>query len=389
MNSNPIRIKIDKELNALKEHGLLRSLPVVRGAQGTHVSIDGKDALLLCSNDYLSLASHPEVKEAAMRATEKYGTGAGASRLVSGTMELHLELEERIARFKGTEAALVFNSGYSANTALIPALASRESEIFSDRLNHASILDGIILSRANFSRYPNRDTSALERLLKESKAEEKLIVTDGVFSMDGVVAPLKEIKELATMYNALLIVDDAHGTGALGENGRGTFEHLGIDHTGTIQMGTFGKALGSFGAFVAGDSSLIRYLTNKARPFIYTTALPPAVCAATIKALDIIESDNVRVKRLQRNAEFMRGKLTELGVDILGSTTQIIPVLVGQAKLATKASTRLLEDGIFVQAIRPPTVPKGCSRLRVTVTSEHTEAELARAALQIAEVVRG
>ncbi len=303
-------------------------------------------------------------------------------------MRLHLELEEKLSSFKGTEAALVFNSGYHANLGIITALAGREDIIFSDRLNHASIVDACILSRAKFKRYPHCDVNILERILKDSKGyRRKLIVTDGVFSMDGDIAPLKDISMLAERYGATLMVDDAHGTGVLGNCGRGTLEHLSIDNPDIIQMGTLGKAVGTFGAFVTGRKTLIEYLINRARPFIYTTALPPSVCAASIAALDIIMQEPNLRDALWNRSGFFRGYLNNAGLDTLMSETQIIPVFIGNARTALTVSNELLTEGIFVQAIRPPTVPEGTSRLRVTVMANHDQDDLKYAAETIKRVV--
>lgn len=377
---------IGKELSALEESGLYRRLSLVQGAQEPRVRINGRDVILLCSNNYLGLANHPKIKEAAISAIEKYGFGSGASRLVSGNMESHRELEDRLARFKGTEAALVFNSGYHANIGIISSLVGRGDIIFSDKLNHASIVDGCLLSRAELKRYPHCDLDALEKFLKNASrithhASRKLIITDGVFSMDGDIAPLQDISKLADKYNCMLMVDDAHSTGVLGENGKGTLEHFGIDNpnpvlrhngTGIIQMGTLGKALGCFGAYVAGSRKLIDYLINKARSFIYTTSLPPSVCAASIAAIDIVENEPQIRQDLWDRVKFFRDGLKCAGLDIMNSETQIIPILIGEADKAIKISRNLLDKGIFVQAIRPPTVPEGTSRLRITLMANHS-----------------
>ncbi len=377
---------IEKRLTGLKTRGLKRSLTVLEGPQGPRARINGKEVVVLCSNDYLGLANHPVVKEAAARAIGDHGTGAGASRLVAGTMELHIELEDRLRVFKNTEAALLFNSGWHANTGCIPALASRGDDIFCDKLSHASIIDGCILSRANLKRYPHGDMNALEGLLKRSRASRKLVITDGVFSMDGDIAPLDDILGLAERYGATLLLDDAHATGVLGRNGRGTLEHIGIDNPSVIQLGTLGKAFGSYGAFVAGSRRLIEFVMNTARSFIYSTALPPAVCAASIKAIDIVEGEPERRERLLRNASLVRDGLKKRGLDTLCSTTQIIPLVVGDAARTMEATRRLLDRGVFVQGIRPPTVPQGTSRLRITVTSEHSTDDLERAVETITEV---
>lgn len=378
---------ITEELEKIDSLNLRRALKPIEGPQGPHIVINGKPVILMCSNDYLGLANHPLVKEAMIRAIERYGAGSGASRLVSGTMEPHIMLEERIRKFKGTPAALVFNSGYHANIGCVSALADRNTDIFSDKLNHASIVDACVLSRAKVKRYPNRDADSLERLLRKSTAKKKLIVTDGVFSMDGTIAPLKEITELLDRYGAFLFVDDAHATGVLGKNGGGTLEHFGIKHPSIIQMGTLGKAVGVFGAFIAGSAELIELLISKARSFIFTTALPPSVCSAAITAFDIIEKEPSIRERLWENIHYLKNGLN--GFDTFGSTTQIIPVAVGNEAKTMEISKRLLENGVFIQGIRPPTVPPGTSRLRITVMASHTRADLDKAAASIKEALNG
>lgn len=377
---------IREELKRLEEAGLMRRLNTVEGPQGPRVKIKGRELMLLCSNDYLGLANHPAVKAAAALALERFGLGAGASRLVSGSMEPHRELEERIKEFKGTEAALLFNSGYNANLAVITTLAGRDTEIFSDRLNHASIVDGCVLSRARVRRYPNTDMDSLERLLKGSKAARKLVITEGVFSMDGNIAPIKEILGLVDQYGAILILDDAHATGVLGKRGRGTLEHFDIDRPDVVQMGTLGKALGSFGAYIAGSKALVELLISRARPFIYTTALPPAVVAAAKKAIDLAEESCELRDRLRQGSAYLRDGLKEAGIDTFKSSTQIIPVLVGGPAATMETSSKLFEKGLFIQGIRPPTVPPGTGRLRLTVTAGHTKEDLIEAALAIKAV---
>ncbi len=378
--------EIKEELSRLNALGLGRTLLPIEGPQGPRVAINGSVVVLLCSNDYLGLASHPLVKAAAIEAIEKYGFGSGASRLVSGNMEPHRLLEDRIRKFKGTEAALVFNSGYHANLGCIGALAGRSAEIFSDKSNHASIVDACVLSRAEVKRYPNKDVNRLEDLLKRSKAKRKLIVTDGVFSMDGSIAPLDSIVTLLDRYGAILIVDDAHATGVLGKGGRGTLEHFGVRHPSIIQMGTLGKAIGAFGAFIAGSRELIELLVSKARPFVYTTALPPSVCAAAAKSIDIIDETPGLRETLCENVSYFRDGLCGAGLDAPGST-QIIPIIVGDAQRTMEISRRLLEKGVFIQGIRPPTVPENTSRLRVTITSAHSKEDLKKSLSAIKEVL--
>lgn len=370
---------IARELELLREQGLYRTMPRIEGGQGSWVVLDGKKVLLLCSNNYLGLADHPNLKEAAIRAVEKYGVGSGASRLVSGTMELHLSLEERIASFKGSERALLFNSGYAANTGVISALAQKGDILFCDKLNHASIVDGCLLSRAQLVRYPHNDLAFLRRRLAEYHGKGRsIIITDGVFSMDGDMANLPELVALKKEYGALLMVDDAHGTGVLGPTGRGTAEHFGLQSEIDITMGTLGKALGGFGAYIAGSKEIVEYLVNKARSFIFSTSLPPAVLAAASAAFDIVDSSTGADLRrsLAGNAAFLRNSLREAGFDTLGSETQILPVFVGEAQNTMEFSRALLDEGVFVQGIRPPTVPVGSSRLRCTLMATHEQAEL-------------
>jgi glycine C-acetyltransferase len=378
-----------EELDELREEGLFRSMRLLQGEQSARVILDGREVLLLCSNSYLGLADHPVLKEAAIRAVERYGTGSGASRLVSGNMELHEALEARIAVFKGAEAALVFNSGYAANTGVIPAITGRGDVIFSDRLNHASIVDGALLSRARFVRYPHNDVAALRGLLAGTEvAGRRMIVSDGVFSMDGGLARLAELVSLKKEFGALLMVDDAHGTGVLGDTGRGSAELFNVMADIDIQMGTFGKALGSFGAYVAASREIVDYLINRARSFFFSTSLPPAVLAASIAALDLVDSaEGTQLrKKLADNVTSFRSALQKAGFNTMGSETQIIPILVGEADPAMEFSSRLLEEGIFVQGIRPPTVPAGSCRLRCAVMATHTKEDLSWAAEVMAKI---
>ena len=380
---------ITEEIERLSDLGLKRTLLRVDGPQGPRVIIEGQERILLCSNDYLGLASHPALKEAAVKAVEAYGVGSGASRLVSGSMAPHMELEERIRAFKGTEDALLFNSGYNANIGILTALADRSTDVFSDRFNHASIVDACILSRARVRRYAHADAGSLERMLKSSTAAKKLVVTEGIFSMDGDIAPLEEIIWLVEKYDATLILDDAHATGVLGKGGRGTLEHLGLEENPfIIQVGTLGKALGTFGAFVAGGEDVIELLRSKARTFVYTTSLPPAVCAASITAFDMVEQNPFLRKRLWENVRYFKEGLGRLALATV-SSTQIIPVVVGSAEETMEISLRLLEKGVFIQGIRPPTVPDNTSRLRVTVTAAHTKEDLDTALSAIKEVFPG
>ncbi|HEY6007758.1 MAG TPA: 8-amino-7-oxononanoate synthase [Geobacteraceae bacterium] len=374
------------ELAQLRRDGIYREMRQVEGSQGSKVILDGREVVLLCSNNYLGLATHPLLVQAAVRAVERYGVGSGAARLVSGTMELHSALERRIAAFKGAEAALVFNSGYSANTGIIPALVGRGDTIFSDRLNHASIVDGALLSRARLVRYPHNDMATLRRLLEQHQgAGRRLIVSDGVFSMDGDLAQLAELVNFKREFGALLMVDDAHGTGVLGTGGRGSAELCGVSNGIDVQMGTLGKGLGTFGAYVAASEELVAYLVNRARSFIFSTSLPPAVLAAAIAALDLVDSpEGARLRdHLATNSVRFRTLLNEAGFDTMGSVTQIVPVRVGEAAATMEFTRLLLDHGIFVQGIRPPTVPAGSCRLRCTLMATHTEEDVAAAAASI------
>lgn len=376
------------ELQALRAEGLYRSMRTIRGAMGSRVELDGRQVLLLCSNNYLGLADHPALKQAAGEAVA-LGVGSGASRLVSGTMELHEALEVRIAAFKGTERALLFNTGYAANTGIVSALVGRGDAIFSDKLNHASIVDGALLSRAAFYRYPHRDMDALERMLEEKGGQgRRLIVTDGVFSMDGDIAPLERLVQLAKRYDALLMVDDAHGSGVLGPTGRGSAELHGVMDGIDIHMGTLGKGLGSFGAYAAASATICEYLVNKARSFIFSTSLPPAVLAASLAAIELVDSpEGARLReRLAGNVALFKEQLASSGFDTMGSETQIVPIFVGPAETTMEFSRELLAQGLFVQGIRPPTVPVGSCRLRCTIMATHEPADLEQAAATIEKV---
>ena len=379
------------EIARLTSAELYRSLKTIAPSAQGRVTIAGKEAILLCSNNYLGLADHPALKKASIDAVSRYGSGSGASRLVSGNLELHEQLEKRIAAFKGTEAAILFNSGYSANVGTIQAVVGRGDTIYSDRLNHASIVDGAVLSRARLVRYPHNDHRALRTLLeKDRHAGRRLIVTDGVFSMDGDIAPLKELAELKQEFNALLMVDDAHAAAVMGRQGRGSADLRGVAEDIDIQMGTLGKGLGSFGAYVAGSRETIDYLMNSARSFIFSTSLPPATLAASIAALEIAtsaEGDDLR-SRLEANRRLFAGLLETAELNTLGSRTQIIPILVGEAAATMNFSKILLEEGVFVQGIRPPTVPAGSCRLRCTVMAVHTPADLQFAADRIISIGR-
>ena len=377
------------ELAALKRRGLYRSLRRVEGEQGPTLALDGREALNFSSNNYLGLANHPALKKAAREAIDRYGFGAAASRLISGNMALNEELEDKIARLKGAAAALVFNSGYQANVGIIPALAGEGDTIFSDALNHASIIDGCRLARARTVVYPHCDPQALADALKNAPAAgRKLIVTETLFSMDGDEAPLAEIVELAERHGALTMIDEAHATGVFGPNGAGVAAKLGLGGRVTIQMGTLGKALGGFGAYAAGSGELRELLINKSRSFIFTTALPPPVLAAAIAAIDLLYQEPQRRLALWHNIRALKEGLGSLGFSAGKSESQILPLVLGDAEKCMAFSERLLEKGVFVQGIRPPTVPEGTSRLRITLMATHTHEHLHRA-LKMFKEVRG
>ncbi|HEX2467718.1 MAG TPA: 8-amino-7-oxononanoate synthase [Solirubrobacterales bacterium] len=373
-----------RRLEELRSAGLHRRLRLIDSPQGPRVLLDGTEVLLLCSNNYLGLADHPRVRQAAAEAAERWGAGAGASRLISGNLALHQKLERRLAEFTGTEAALLFGSGYLANTGTVAALAGRGEVVFSDQLNHASIIDGCRLSRAETFVYRHRDLEHLAWGLRSAGERAALIVTDAVFSMDGDVAPLAELVELARRHRCLLAVDDAHGTGALGPDGRGAVAEAGLSREVDVIVGTLGKALGSYGAYVCAGPRIVELLVNTARPFIFSTAPPPPAIGAALAALSLLVARPGLVAQLQRNGDVLRESLAEAGLDTGASRTQIVPVIVGDARRAMELCERILERRVYAQAIRPPTVPEGASRLRLAVMANHRVDELRGAAGVIA-----
>jgi glycine C-acetyltransferase len=378
---------IESALERLKQEGLYRKLRRVDGDQGATLIVDGREVLNLCSNNYLGLANHPALREAAKQAIDRYGCGSAASRLISGNMTLHEELEERIAALKGTEAALVFNSGFQANVGIIPALVGEGDLIFSDALNHASLIDGCRLSRAKTVVYPHLDLDRLEQGLRDAPSNgRKLIVTETLFSMDGDEAPLDGIVDLAERYGAMVMVDEAHATGVLGPSGAGIVSKLGLTERISVQMGTLGKALGGFGAYVAGSRALREFLINRCRSFIFTTSLPPAVLAMAIAAIDLLYKEPQRRLALWHNARAMKEGLRKLGFSLGQGQSQILPLIVGDAEKCMTLSDKLLEKGLFVQGIRPPTVPPGTSRLRLTLMATHTHEHLHEALEAFQEV---
>jgi 8-amino-7-oxononanoate synthase len=375
-------------LEELRDSGLYRRLRLVQSPQGSRVLLDGKDVLMLCSNDYLGLAGHPRVRTAAAEAAMRWGAGAGSARLISGNMPPHCELERRLAAFKGYESALLFGSGYLANTGTIAALAGRGEVVFSDELNHASIVDGCRLSRAEIFVYRHADVEHLAWGLREAGGRGALIVTDGLFSMDGDVAPLAELAELARRHGCRLLVDEAHATGAFGPGGRGSVAAAGLSGEVDVVVGTLGKALGSYGAYVCAAAELTEYLLNAARSFVFSTAPPPPAAAAAQAALDMLEAHPERVERVAANAATLRRALAAEGLPVGGSGAQIVPLAIGDAKPTMSLCEQLLEGGVFVQGIRPPTVPEGTSRLRFSVTATHRRAELEHAAELVGAVAR-
>jgi 8-amino-7-oxononanoate synthase len=372
--------EIHERLQELKELGLYRRMRMISGPQGPRVVLDGKPVLLLCSNNYLGLADHPRVREAAADAAMRWGVGAGASRLVSGTMTAHRRLEERLADFKRTPSALLFGSGYLANIGVITTLAGAGEVVFSDELNHASIIDGCRLARAETFVYRHGDVEHLAWGMRQAEGRGSLVVTDAVFSMDGDVAPLAEIVELAHRHGVRVAVDEAHGTGCLGPGGRGAVAEAGVEDDVDVVIGTLSKALGAYGAFVACDQAMAQLLVNSARPFIFSTAPPPPAVAGALAALELLAEQPQRVDKLQANGDVLRDELAREGFEVAGSTTQIVPLVIGDARQAMRICELAIERGVFAQAIRPPTVPEGTSRLRLAVMASHTKAELREAA---------
>ena len=380
--------RFSEKLDQIKKNGLYRKMRHLQTPQGPHIKIDGKDYLLLSSNSYLGLCNDDRLKQAARDAIEKYGVGSGGSRLTTGSYEIHQKLEEEIAFFKKTEAALLFNTGYMANVGAISSIADKSWIIFSDSLNHASIIDGCRLSRAEIVVYDHCDTKDLARKVQDNANRQALIVTDGLFSVDGDIAPLPAIVEIAKKNNILLMVDDAHSTGVLGPNGGGTADYFGLSDEIDISMGTLSKALASEGGFIAGKQSMIDYLVNTARSFIFSTALSPATIAVARKALEIIRIEPQRRETLLANAAWFRAELRQAGFAAAENEAPIISIVVGAPDLAVAFSNRLMERNIFVSAIRPPTVPEGTSRLRISIMATHTGEDLEQALNSIAEIGR-
>jgi glycine C-acetyltransferase/8-amino-7-oxononanoate synthase len=382
-----------ERLEELERLGLGRRLRMVSGPQGATVVLDGRPVLLLCSNNYLGLADHPRVRQAAADAAMRWGVGAGASRLVSGTMTIHRRLEERLAAFEGAEACVLFGSGYLANMAVIGSLAGRGGVVFSDELNHASIIDGCRVSRAEVVVYRHADMAHLEECLRRhggrgESGERPLIVTDAVFSMDGDVAPLADIAELARSFGARLVVDEAHATGNIGPGGRGAVAQAGLEDEVDVIVGTLGKALGSYGAYACASAELVEYLINVARPLIFSTAPPPPSVAGALAALELLQERPHRVQRLRANARTLRRALAAEGFPVADLEMQIVPLILGEERAAVRVCQEAIEHGVFAQAIRPPTVPSGTARLRLTAMASHTASELRMAASVLGAAAR-
>jgi glycine C-acetyltransferase len=371
---------LNQEIDSLKEQGLYNRIRTISSAQGAWLTVDGKNVLNFCSNNYLGLANHPRVVEAAKEATVKYGVGPAGVRSIAGTMDLHVQLEQRLAKFKGAEDVITFQSGFTANLGTISALVGKEDVIFSDRLNHASIIDGCRLSGAKIVAYEHNDPSALEDAIKDNLANYRraLIVTDGVFSMDGDIAPLPDLYEVAKKYDILFMVDDAHGEGVLGKGGRGIVDHFGLHGKVDIEVGTMSKAFGVVGGIVAGDRVIIEWLRQRGRPFLFSSAVTAPDAAACLAAVDLLEESTELVDRLWANAKYFKTEMKKLGFDTGVSETPITPVMLGEAPLAQQFSRELFEEGVFAMAIGFPTVAKGKARIRVMISAAHDNDDLGK-----------
>lgn len=369
---------IEQEIESLKSQGLYNNIRTIDSPQGAWLKVDGKDVLNFCSNNYLGLANHPDLISASKNATDKLGIGPAAVRSIAGTTSLHVELEKRIAQFKGVEAAVTFQSGFTANLATIPALVSKEDVIFSDKLNHASIIDGCRLSGAKIIAYEHNDVKHLEEQIKNNLSQYRraLIITDGVFSMDGDIAPLPEIYEVAKKYDILLMVDDAHGEGVLGNGGRGIVDHFGLHGKVDVEVGTFSKAFGVVGGVVAGKSIIVEWLRQRGRPFLFSSAMTIPDTAACLAAVDLLEDSTQLVDKLWENAKYFKAEMKNLGFNTGVSETPITPVMLGEAKLAQQFSKELFDAGVFAMAIGFPTVAQGKARIRVMISASHSREDL-------------
>ena len=368
---------IRDELDSLRQQGLFTNIRTIESPQGAWLTIDGRRVLNFCANNYLGLANHPALRSAAKDAIDQYGVGPGAVRTIAGTMSLHIQLEERLAAFKGVEAAISFQSGFSANLATVPALVGKGDIVFSDELNHASIIDGCRLSRAEIVRYAHCDPADLRRVIGETKVEGRaMIITDGVFSMDGDIAPLPEIYEVAKEFDYLLMVDDAHGEGVLGRGGRGIVDHFGLHGKVDIEVGTLSKAFGVVGGLVAGKKEIVDWLRQRGRPFLFSSAMTVPDVAACLAAVDLLESSTELVERLWSNGDYFKKEMGAMGFNTGKTQTPIVPIMLGEAPLAQQFSRRLFEEGVFAMAIGYPTVPQGKARIRVMNTAAHTREDI-------------
>ncbi len=368
------------QLDDLKSQGLFNRIRTIESPMDGHVVIEGRELLNFCANNYLGLANHPRLKEAAKRAIDTYGIGPGAVRTIAGTMTLHDQLEKRLAHFKGAEAVITLQSGFTANLATIPALVGPGDVIFSDRLNHASIIDGCRLSRATIVAYDHASVADLrQKISQTTEYNRRLIVTDGVFSMDGDIAPLPEIYAVAQEHNILLMVDDAHGEGVLGRSGRGIVDHFDLHGKVDVEVGTMSKAFGVVGGIVAGSQVIVDWIRQRGRPFLFSSAMTVPDAAACLEAVDLLEESDELVQRLWQNARFLKSEMTTLGFDVGHSTTPIIPLMLGEAELAQRFSRQLFEQGVFAMAIAFPTVPKGLARIRIMNTAAHSQDDLEQA----------
>src|SRR4051794_15129522 len=377
---------LGKQLDDLRQRGTHFNLRVLEDEQAAVCTFDGKKVINLASNNYLGLTTHPKLREAALEATRKYGVGSGAVRTIAGTMSLHMELEEKIAKFKGTEACVVFQSGFTANAGTVSAIPGKEDFIISDELNHASIIDGARLSRAKILVYRHKDVAHAEEQLASIKDQpgRKLIISDGVFSMDGDIGPLPALCDLAEKYGAIMMVDDAHASGVLGRNGRGTIDHFDVHGRVDIQVGTLSKAIGAIGGYVCGSRDLIEFLYHRARPFLFSTGHPPSVTATCIAAFDVLQNEPERIERLWKNTKFFKKELGTLGFNIGGvntpaSETPITPIIVGEGRLAMEFSRELFKEGVMATGIAFPTVAEGKARIRTIMTATHTQEQMERA----------
>ena len=381
---------IAQEIEGLKSQGLYNRIRTIGSPQGAWLVVDGKKVLNFCSNNYLGLADHPQLVAAAKKAADEMGVGPAAVRTIAGTTSLHLELEKRLAAFKGVEAAITFQSGFTANLATIPALVGKEDAIFSDRLNHASIIDGCRLSGAKIIPYEHCEVASLESVIKENLSQHRraIVITDGVFSMDGDVAPLDKIYEVAKMYDLLLMVDDAHGEGVLGKGGRGIVDHFGLHGKVDVEVGTLSKAFGVVGGVVAGSAVIVEWLRQRGRPFLFSSAVTAPDAAACLAALDLLEGSTELVDRLWENARYFKEEMKKLGFNTGLSTTPITPVMLGEAPLAQQFSRSLFEEGVFAMALGFPTVPQGKARIRVMISAAHSQADLDQGLAAFARVGR-